>query len=214
MYKTINDLPAGLTKKAPLEYYNRVQEFEDFKGKWDEWEKHKHTNKSYKNRFLKAFESLKFESGAAFLELACQDGKTAFWLAEKHPESKISVIDAMPEMIKFVEQINPYSNLCEFVVGNIADLGKHFKKNSFDLISCIGVVEHLEPDVLHDMIESSYEILKPRGIMVVFAAKTIQPEHINIMFDLELIDKFEKTGFICTHQKPIIGCNFLYFTKG
>ena len=98
-----------------------------------------------------------FDAGFGF-------GQHSYYLASRNKNWDIFGIDVKDEQVedcnRFFKQIN-YSNV-HFEVG---DLTKYRKDNSYDLVVCVDVMEHIEEDV--KVFDNYYHSLKPGGMVLI-----------------------------------------------
>ena len=213
-YVSKDELPAGLTQKVDISYYNeRVNFFKNAPKNWTEYEAKYYSKTRYKDRLLKAIAGLDFRPKERVLELVCNDGKTAIWLGLQYPQIQIDVIDALDVAIDFVKRVNPCQNIRNFTIGNIAELERYYSPNSYDKIFCIDVIEHLDNDDYLKMIKGMYAVLKPGGVAIVFGGVTPQPEHIHIIPVQQIASDFLQAGFQLQETKNINGEIFQIFNK-
>lgn len=97
------------------------------------------------------------DAGAGF-------GQYTFWLNQRHPDWNILSIDVKEEQVedcnRFFAQIG--SRNVRFEVG---DLTKYVKPDTYDLVVCVDVMEHIEEDVL--VFKNYHASMKKGGALVI-----------------------------------------------
>ena len=97
------------------------------------------------------------DAGAGF-------GQYTYWLNRKNPNWKILSVDVKEEQVadcnNFFKQIG--ANNVRFEVG---DLTKYVKANSYDLVVCVDVMEHIEEDV--QVFKNFYASMKPGAMLII-----------------------------------------------
>jgi SAM-dependent methyltransferase len=76
------------------------------------------------------------------LDAGCAKGQMAFWLSRRLPEASIHGIDVNPSLIKHCRQLASLLN-AQSVEFFEADLVSLQRKQTYDLITCIDVLEHI-----------------------------------------------------------------------
>ena len=103
-------------------------------------------------------------ANASILDAGFGFGQHSYYMASRNKNWKIFGIDVKDEQVddcnRFFKQIN-YSNI-EFQVG---DLTKFRKEDSYDLIVCVDVMEHIEEDV--KVFENYYHSLHKGGMVLI-----------------------------------------------
>jgi ADP-heptose:LPS heptosyltransferase/2-polyprenyl-3-methyl-5-hydroxy-6-metoxy-1,4-benzoquinol methylase len=213
-FKSGSDLPGGLTKQISLDYYNeRVEMFCSIPRNWAEFEAQHYNGKHYRERLFAAIEDIVFKPGERLLELACNDGKTAIWIAQEHPDIEVDVIDALDASLEFVKAVSPCPNIRRYTLGNVAELQEHYPSESYDKITCIDIIEHLDYKDYLNMIQGMHDILKPGGLAIVYAGTTPQPEHVNLRTVETIESDFTNNGFEACGRKWVGGDVFQFFRK-
>lgn len=96
--------------------------------------------KALLNNFYRSFLSIiKNTKADKILDVGCGEGFTIQILKEKNIGTAREGIDVLPEAVEVAKKNIPDE---EFKVGSIYDLP--YKDNSFDLVLCMEVLEHLE----------------------------------------------------------------------
>ena len=97
------------------------------------------------------------DAGAGF-------GQYTYWLNRKKPDLNILSVDVKEEQVadcnNFFKQIG--ANNIRFEVG---DLTKYVKANSYDLVVCVDVMEHIEEDV--QVFKNFYASMKPGAMLII-----------------------------------------------
>ena len=110
------------------------------------------------------FNRININPGGTMLDLGCGEGRHIFGLMEKFPDLKcigldphIESLDKAFEGLKFLESIS--NTKTNFLSGSAYSLP--FSDNSFDLVVCSEVLEHLHD--YKDAIKEINRVLKPGG---------------------------------------------------
>jgi SAM-dependent methyltransferase len=91
-------------------------------------------------------------------------GQYDFYISKKHPTWKITGLDVKQEQIddcnNFFSRINFNNTTFEY-----CDLTKLDKKEDYDLVLCVDVMEHIEEDEI--VLKNYFNALKPGGMLLI-----------------------------------------------
>lgn len=93
------------------------------------------------------------------LDIGCGVGRAEVGLVKKVKE--IIGIDISPSMINLAKKYIQDQNI-KFFTTNGRDL-KEFNNNTFDVVFCILVFQHLPRKIFYDYLKEAYRVLKTRG---------------------------------------------------
>jgi 2-polyprenyl-3-methyl-5-hydroxy-6-metoxy-1,4-benzoquinol methylase len=149
------------------------------------------------------------DAGAGF-------GQYTYFITRKYPNWKILAVDVKEEQVVdcnlFFNKIND-SNV-EFIVG---DLTEYKKDNTYDLVVCVDVMEHIEEDV---KVFANYHASMKQGAMLLISTPSDQggsdvhdhehesfiDEHVRDGYNIDEIQaKLRSVGFTRTEAKYAYG---------
>ena len=101
---------------------------------------------------------------AEVLDAGAGFGQYTYWISRKHPNWNILSIDVKEEQVadcnRFFEHIGGKN--VHFQVG---DLTTYVNPEKYDLVVCVDVMEHIEPDV--QVFKNYYASMKKGGVLIV-----------------------------------------------
>lgn len=173
-------------------------------------------------RFLHIKVFLKKISFSRVLDAGCGNGPYSFYLAQKYPDITIDSCDIEQDNIQICQDILNASTLrnVRFFYKDIREFNAY---NSYDLILCVDVLEHIP---IHDrgaMIKNLFESMNLGGHLLLHvpirgnkrifneklyekAAKELKKTHKNNMLDKgEVIQLLTSEGFIVKKVKNTFG---------
>lgn len=108
-----------------------------------------------------------------------------------------------------------------YFYGNLLNTRKKFKKNSFDVISAIEVIEHISPENIFDFFDSLKTLLKPDGVILIsipinegLRNKTKNPSGHVRDYRFEILAKeLELSGFTVSKKKVLYAFEDNYHLK-
>lgn len=139
------------------------------------------------------------DAGAGF-------GQYTYWLHRKHPSWNILAMDVKEEQVadcnNFFRQIG--GNNVKFEVG---DLTTYVNPSAYDLVVCVDVMEHIEPDV--QVFRNYHASMKPGAVLVISTPSdqggsdvhgegesSFIEEHVRDGYNIkEIEDKLRTAGF-------------------
>lgn len=152
------------------------------------------------------------------LDAGCDDGTITVLLAKKYPKWQITGIDKNEEAIRAAKY-----RRCLYQTKNVhfvqADLfrldGLSFCKGTFDLVTSLDVMEHIQDDIL--LLKKFNQLLSSEGILILHVPTKDQrhflkrpylrphPDHVRIGYSKEeIVHKLERTGFRVSSIKTTI----------
>lgn len=174
-------------------YHPYVSTSHNFKEYMDSWEK-----QGYKNRLYEVLAEANLpQEKIAWLEVACMQGKTAYWVMEKYPQVNMYMFDFSPKAIEWIRNQFPPKYKFEAWVGDIRDIRYNQSPldDYFNVVTCIDVTEHLPKDIYLKAIKELYRVTKPDGLLILMQGNAILPEHINVLSEEKLLEDFCSAGF-------------------
>ncbi len=112
-------------------------------------------------RSLDRFMKKTFSRGESILHAGCGSGMVDVNLTNYF---KITALDISPNALKIYKSI--HKDKCKTVQGSIFKLP--FKKETFDGIYNLGVMEHFTEEEINKILSEFYRVLKPHGKIVIF----------------------------------------------
>ena len=106
-----------------------------------------------------------FNSEVNILDAGSGFGQYSYALAKKFKKAHITGVDVKEEQIEDCNRFFLIINLSERVEFHEADLTKFNKKNIYDLILSVDVMEHIEDDVA--VFKNFYSSMKKGGILLI-----------------------------------------------
>ncbi len=114
------------------------------------------------NSYVKKY--IKKDKEYKILEIGCGGSATFPLLMKSFDNLKISGIDKSLSACKFASEIEKYNdNSIDIVCGDALD--PPYKKNSFEIVYSIGLVEHFENQ--YDIIKTHVDLAKKDGLIVI-----------------------------------------------
>lgn len=136
-----------ILNQVPADYYHRGVKTNFFQKYWHE----------KKWRVLKKFMG---KTSGSLLDIGCADGTTTSQIQKFYPSLEITAIDYYQKAIKYAKATKPRIN---FLVADAHKLP--FKNKSFDTVTAIEVLEHL--DNPKKSLFEIYRVLKNKGQLIV-----------------------------------------------
>jgi len=116
----------------------------------------------YNTRIKYVLELLGDISNMSILDIGCGDGRTTYELS-KYAKNVVG-IDPVERAIAFANVLGKRDNI-QYHVMDIDDLG-FLDENSFDVVTCLEVIEHIPPPKVSVFLEEVRRILKPNGTFI------------------------------------------------
>lgn len=107
---------------------------------------------------------IKNKNTAHILDAGSGFGQYSYWLAKKSKNFTIDAIDVKDEQIA---DCNNFFNKCTLtnVQFKVGDLTKPIANNTYDLVLCVDVMEHILEDV--QVFKNYHQALKPTGMLLI-----------------------------------------------
>ena len=157
------------------------------------------------------FKKYKLKNSGTMLDVGCGEGRHIFGVMQDYPMMKCIGLDMDKKSLEIAEEGYEYfesiSNVgAEFLKGSAYSLP--FSNNTFDLIVCSEVLEHLHE--YNDAVKEIYRVLKPGGKFYAsvpaswpekicwFLSKDYQNQpggHLRIFNQKGLVKEIEQSGF-------------------
>lgn len=128
------------------------------------------------------------------LEVAFNNGKTAWWALERYGQIfDVSMFDFDPQVVEWAKKIKPAKWDVDIFEADVVSIPK--PEGSFHFIFCLDVIEHLPEDTYHKMIAELYRLLTVGGWILVYIGKGHSRGHIHSISDKSAIHDFQAAGF-------------------
>jgi SAM-dependent methyltransferase len=101
-------------------------------------------------------------TGGAVLDIGCNDGGLLAELARSRPDLRLAGLDLDAEAVAQARARLPEADLR---TGSVAELP--FADATFDLVTCMDVLEHLPEDLRAPALEEARRVLRPNGHLVI-----------------------------------------------
>lgn len=150
------------------------------------------------------------------LDAGCGFGQYSFWMANKNPKFNITSVDVKED---YLADCRDFFKKCDLnnVKFEVGDLTNFPRKDSYDLVVCVDVMEHILEDV--EVFKHFYNNLKPGGMMLVstpsdqggsdvseHGEESFIGEHVRDGYNIEEIqEKLRTAGFTKTHARYSYG---------
>lgn len=145
------------------------------------------------DRWLKQLDFKKLSEGKDVLEVAFNNGKTVFWILEKYGQIfNVSMFDFDPQVIEWVKKHNTKWDI-DIFESDVSDIQK--PDESYDIILCLDVIEHLPKETYKKAIKELYRVLRKDGLVIIYIGGGSSSSHINFITDNDAILDFMKEGF-------------------
>jgi SAM-dependent methyltransferase len=146
------------------------------------------------------------EGGVQILDAGAGFGQYSFWINRKHPSWQILALDVKDEQVadcnRFFTAIG--AKTVRFEVG---DLTTYVKADTYDLVVCVDVMEHIEPDV--QVFRNYHASMKKGGVLLISTPSdqggsdvhgegeaSFIEEHVRDGYNIgEIADKLRSAGF-------------------
>ena len=118
-------------------------------------------------RLHELFKDIKIKKNMNILDVGCGRGDAAFYFARRGA-NVVGIDYARAGILLAKKALVKQKNLKGTVDFNTMDAKKlKFKNNSFDMVVCIDVFEHLYPEELDIAAAEMHRVLKPKGVLFV-----------------------------------------------
>jgi ubiquinone/menaquinone biosynthesis C-methylase UbiE len=120
---------------------------------------------------LNRIEQLGLPPQSRVLEGGCGRGVSLFWLARHHPDWQLTGVELDPVLVRSARRAVERGHRANITIteGDILELDK---ENTYDLIICIDVLEHIQDDV--GLLRRYWRALKPGGYLVLHVPRRRQ----------------------------------------
>lgn len=150
----------------------------------------------HRERLMAVLDQIDFRNVAKdkrVLEVAFNNGKSVFWTLEKYgPICSFSMFDFDPNVVEWTKKVNKKWDI-DIFEADVQDIPR--PDDSFDIVFCLDVIEHLPEDVYQKMIDEIYRVLTPGGFTLVHIGKGKASGHIHCISDTKARDDFLRRGF-------------------
>ncbi len=119
---------------------------------------------------LKAFKGWK-QSGLNVLDAGAGFGQYTYWMNRKNPQWTITSIDVKDEQVADCNRFFGQIGQSERVLFKVGDLTTFRKENTYDLVICVDVMEHIEEDV---KVFENYHASMKEGAMLLISTPSDQ----------------------------------------
>lgn len=155
-------------------------------------------------------------SKKAVLDAGCGFGQYSFWMARKHPSLRIHSVDVKTD---YLQDCDKFFKSCgiQNVTFETADLTAFNHENSYELVVCVDVMEHILEDV--EVFKHFYKNMKSGGMVLISTPsdqggsdvhegsdESFIGEHVRDGYNLqEIQDKLKSAGFEKTEARYSYG---------
>lgn len=149
----------------------------------------KETYNATLNPILKRLKKwLPLNKNISYLDVACGAGQLLFGF-KTMGYNNITGIDVSPEQVAVAKKV------CENVFQGDAIEFLSTRPNTFDLITAIDIIEHLDKDEMFDFLDVTYTSLKPNGRLIIQTPNAESPFGHKIRYcDLTHENSFDSTS--------------------
>lgn len=130
--------------------------------KFENIEKLEHQDGMTKDK-IKAIASLIPHKNIKILDLGIGQGYLEQFFKKENRKNQLFGIDV--SKISIERSKREFSG--EFIVGDILNIEKYYKKNFFDVIVAIEVIEHVSPNKIFGLYKKVYNLLKLGGLFII-----------------------------------------------
>ena len=113
---------------------------------------------------LRAFEKTASKS-LEVLDAGSGFGQYTFWMNQRHPDWNITAIDVKEEQVEDCNDFFKAIGQEERVRFQVGDLTTYRSEETYDLVICVDVMEHIEEDV--EVFKNYFVSLKPGAMLLV-----------------------------------------------
>jgi len=156
----------------------------------------------HRQKFKKVIGILPKGEGMSILDIGCFAGTFLSFLDRRQFSRQVGV-DILRKQIDYA-QVNVANEFREFIyIKSLADLD--FKGEKFDCITLIEVIEHLETDEVHEVLNKATDLLKPGGKIIITT-----PNYFSFWPLIEIaINSFSEVSYEEQHITKFSFFNFL-----
>lgn len=120
-------------------------------------------------------------------------GQYSYFLAQLFPQSTIEAVDLKTEQIKDCNRFFDEIGLGHRVFFEYGDLTTYERKDTYDLILSVDVMEHIEEDV--EVFKRFYSSLKPGGMLLISTPSDQGGSDVHDEDDHSFIDEHVRDGY-------------------
>lgn len=120
-------------------------------------------------------------------------GQYVYYLSGKFPKSKITGLDIKPEQIEDCNRFFTKIRKSDRVFFKIADLTRYIKKDFYNLILSVDVMEHIEDDV--SVFKNFYKSLAPGGVLLISTPSDQGGSDVHHDHDDSFIEEHVRDGY-------------------
>jgi SAM-dependent methyltransferase len=150
------------------------------------------------------------------LDAGCGFGQYSFWMAQRNKKLNILSVDVKEDYLADCEKFFKECDV-QNVKFEVGDLTNFPRENSFDLVVCVDVMEHILEDV--EVFKHFYKNLKPGGMVLISTPsdqggsdvssdsdESFIGEHVRDGYNIqEIQDKLNTAGFTKTEARYSYG---------
>jgi 2-polyprenyl-3-methyl-5-hydroxy-6-metoxy-1,4-benzoquinol methylase len=132
-------------------------------------------------------------SPASLLDAGMGFGQYSWWMARKFPGRKITAVDIKSEQVDDCNRFFAATGVAGRVHALVADLVTWQSSESYDLILCVDVMEHIEED--RTVFSSFFTMMNPGGYLVISTPSDKGGSDVHSADDNSFIGEHVRDGY-------------------